>query len=71
MTFETCLRCGSTERYLVPADGENWQLHISGSFKKLNLTIYVCGECGYVERFVVPEHLPLMRERSKRVSAAG
>jgi RNase P subunit RPR2 len=68
--YPTCLRCGSPERYQVNADGENWQLHISGTFKNLNLAIYACGDCGYVERYIAHEHMPLMRERSKRVTAA-
>lgn len=67
MTYQTCMRCGSAERYLVPADGDNGQLHVSGTSKNLRTDVYACGDCGYVEWYVTPESLALLRQRCRRV----
>lgn len=71
MTFQTCLRCGSPERYLVTADGDNGRIHLSGTFKNLQSDSYACGACGYVERYVAAKSLPLLRERGTRFSPEG
>ncbi|HEY6493341.1 MAG TPA: hypothetical protein VIZ43_08720 [Trebonia sp.] len=71
MTFHTCLRCGSPERYLVAADGDNGQIHLSGTLKNLRTETYACGDCGHVERYVSQESLPLLRQRAVRAGSAG
>jgi predicted nucleic-acid-binding Zn-ribbon protein len=71
VTFQTCLRCGSTERYFVKADGDNGQIHLSGTLKNLRADTYVCGDCGYVERYVTQESTQLLRQRAVRVTTAN
>jgi hypothetical protein len=55
----------------VKADGDNGQLHLSGTLKNFRTETYVCGDCGYVERYVIPESLPLLRQRAFRVTSAN
>jgi hypothetical protein len=70
VTFQTCLRCGSPERYLVKADGDNGQFHLSGPLKNFRTDTYVRGDCGYVERYVTQESMSLLRQRAVRVTPA-
>ena len=67
MIHQTCLRCGSPERYAVRIDGDNGRIHLSGTVKYLPVDGYVCGDCGYVERYVSASSLPLVRERGTRI----
>jgi predicted nucleic-acid-binding Zn-ribbon protein len=68
VTFPTCLRCGSPERYVVNADGDNGQIHLSGTLKSLSTDTYACGDCGYVERYVAQESMALLRQRAVRIT---
>ena len=70
MAFQTCLRCGSPERYFVEADGGNGQVHLSGTLKHLNTDTYICGDCGYVERYVTQESIPPLRQHAVKVTPA-
>jgi hypothetical protein len=67
VTYQTCMRCDSPDRYRVNTDGDNGQLHLSGTLKNLRTETYACGSCGYIERYVSPSSLPLLQERAKRV----
>jgi hypothetical protein len=52
----------------VKADGDNGQIHLSGTLKSLSTDTYACGDCGYVERYVAPESMALLRERAVRIT---
>lgn len=69
-----CVKCSAAEVYSVPArSGTN--------YRNLNLGFWVgpspqevylvCAQCGYTEQYMLPDVLPKIREKGRRIPPRG